>query len=200
MFDNADKIPLQQSLNQLVSRALAAHARAKGKALPCRVVAINGSLVQVAFEVSSKTVTFPLVWMPKAESQWIRMPTQVGDFGVTVPADAYLSGISNMGGSTAQIEQQPGNLSALVFVPVASAAFAPVDTNAAYISGPDGAVIQTQDGSAKITVGKSGIVLNFGGKTVTLNGNGLTIDGILFDSHVHGGVQGGDSFTGGPQS
>lgn len=200
MFDNADKIPLQQSLNQLVSRALAAHARAKGKALPCRVVAINGSLVQVAFEVSSKTVTFPLVWMPKAESQWVRMPTQVGDFGVTVPADAYLSGISNMGGSTAQIEQQPGNLSALVFVPVASAAFAPVDTNAAYIAGPDGAVIQTQDGSAKITVGKSGIVLSFGGKTVTLDGDGLTIDGILFDSHVHGGVQGGDSVTGGPQS
>lgn len=200
MFDNADKIPLQQSLNQLVSRSLAAHTRAKGKALPCRVVAVKGSLVQVAFEVASKTVTFPLVWMPKAESQWIRTPTQVGDFGVTIPADAYLSGISDMGGSTAQLEQQPGNLSALVFVPVASAAFAPVDANAAYIAGPGGAVIQTQDGSAKITVGKSGIVLSFGGKTVTLNGSGLTIDGILFDSHIHGGVQGGDSVTGGPQS
>src|SRR6185437_12230915 len=71
-----------------------------------------------AFEVTS-SITLPNITIPKAESNWIRMPTQVGDKGWTVPADAYLGAISGLGGGTPTLSR-PHNLAALVFVPVSN--------------------------------------------------------------------------------
>ena len=199
MADNFTKLWLQKTGNQqAVARAEQA-LQSMGRALPCRVVSVSGSIVTVAFEVDSTPWTLPNITIPKAESQWIRTPTQVGDFGITVPSDVYLGGVSGLGGGVATMAN-PGNLSALVFVPIANKAFSSVNTNAAYIAGPEGAVIQTQDGSSSITVNESGITMKFGGKTVVLDGTGFTIDGILFDTHVHGGVQTGAEMTLGPQA
>ena len=125
------------------------------------------------------------------------MPTQIGDLGWTVPADAYLGGVSGLGGGTADLSA-PGNLEALVFVPVSNKTSPPIDQNAAQIQGPNGAIIRTLDGSASVVVNTSGITMTFGTKVVTLNASGFTIDGILFDTHVHGGVQTGGSNTTGP--
>lgn len=201
MGNNYLKNWLQKTQNQqAINRALQV-MQTKGYALPCRVVSVSGSIVTVAFEVQNDTLTLPQVTIPKAESQWIRSPTQVGEFGVTVPADAYLGGISGLGGGTANMTRR-GNLSSLVYVPCASKSYSPVDTNAAYIAGPRGVVIQTQDGTSSIIVSESGITLTFGSKIVTLNSSGFTIDGILFDTHKHlyAPGTGAPTDTGGPAS
>ena len=134
MSDNAEKLWLQDSLNRTaINRAADAIARL-GKALPCRVTAVSGSIVTVEFEVSSQW-TLPAVTIPKAEGPWIRSPTQVGDYGLTVPADAYLGGISGLGGGVANMVPR-GNLTALAWVPVAATCFPAVDINSGYRFGP----------------------------------------------------------------
>ena len=184
MNDYSSKLWLQKDLNRIgVQRAQQA-IRQLGRALPCRVVAVNGSFVTVAFEVNAAPQTLPQITIPKAESPWIRVPTQIGDYGITVPADVAVASVSGQG-TTPPTWAQQGNLSALLFLPIASKSFSSVNPNAAYIAGPQGAVIQTQDGTSSITVNESGITLSFGGKTVVLNSTGLTIDGILFDAHKH---------------
>ena len=216
MADNYDKLWLQDSFNSTAIARAASLIANTGQALPCRVEAVNGAIVTVSFQVNSDPVVLPQISIPKAESPWIRMPTQVGDLGVTIPADAYLGGVSGLGGGIATLDN-PGNLSALVFVPVSNANSAPSNPNAAIVQGPDGAIIQTTSGTASsvvtntagtvitfgstsITINSSEITMTAGGKTVTLNSTGFTIDGILFDTHVHGGVSTGGATTLGPQA
>jgi hypothetical protein len=214
MADNYLKLPLQSALNKLAVSTARKAIESEGSALPCRVVAVSGSIVTVAFEVNSSRLTLPQVTIPKAESNWIRTPTQIGDFGFTVPADVYLGGVSGLGGGIASMTK-PGNLSALVFVPISNKASPPIDQNAAQVQGPNGAIIQTTTGTTSsavinqsgatftygsntLTINSSGITMVGGGKTVTLNSSGLTIDGILFETHHHGGVTTGSGFTLGP--
>ena len=193
---NFQKTPLAPSLNRIAVQNVATQMQKLGKSLPCSVVAVNGSMVTVKFEINA-TQTLPQITIPKAEGQWIRSPTQVGDVGLTIPADVYLGGISGLGGGVASTVQPP-NLTALVWIPVAAKSFSSANTNAALISGPQGVVIQTEDGTSKIVVNESGITLTYGGKVVTLNGSGFTIDGLQFGTHYHTGVQPGSGNTGGP--
>lgn len=185
MADNSSKLWLQKTQNeQAISRALQAIEQS-GRALPCRVVAVNGSIVTVAFEVDASPSSLPQVTIPKGESPWIRMPTQVGDFGVTMPADTHLGGVSGLGGGVPKLAKD-GTLSALVFVPISNKNSPPIDQNAAQISGPNGAIIQTQDGTAKIVVNKSGITLTFGSISIVLDSAGI---------HQHGAVTGDNTAT-----
>lgn len=203
-----------QSLNQVgIARASEATHRL-GKALPCVVTAVSGSFVTVAFEVNSAPWTLPAITIPKAEGPWIRSPTQVGDYGLTMPADAYVTAISGQGGGTPDLTQ-PGNLAALVWVPVASRAFSTVDTTKAFVSGPTGVVMQTEDGHVALTLTEAGLALVINGVTVsTWGGSGLAVVGtvtatgdvvsqsggtnISLTSHVHSGVTSGGSDTGPP--
>lgn len=197
MTGNVDhKLFLQKNLNQIAINRIRQEIDSKGKALPCRVVAISGSFVTVAFEVDSGVQTLPQITIPKAEGSWIRSPTQVGDFGLTIPADVSLAGVSGKGGVANMTRR--ANLTALAWVPIASTAFSTVNTNQAFVSGPQGVQLQTEDGSTSITIAVGTITLKAGGKTVTLNSTGLTIDGIVFDTHHHTGVQTGSGNTGGP--
>ena len=227
MNDDAIGLWLQDTLNQVATKQAAEAIEQLGMALPCRVTAVSGSIVTVAFEVNAAPWTLPPVTIPKAEGQWIRSPTQVGDFGLTIPADVYLGGISGLGGGVAGTTQR-GNLTALVWVPTASKGFSGVNINAAYVSGPAGVVAQDTGGTNILTLDDAGtltitsaakIVLNapeielnglvsqgsYAGSagTVTLIGpvtviNNVTAAGISLDSHVHGGVQSGGSDTTGP--
>lgn len=197
MADHA-KLWLQSSLNQLsINRATEVMAQ-RGAALPCHVTAVSGSIVTVAFDVDSAPWTLPQITIPKAESPWYRQPTQIGDTGITITADVYLGNISGMGGGLPDIKVTPGNLSALVFVPVSNKSKPPSDPNAAIVSGPNGAIIETQDGTCKIVLNTSGITMTLGAKVVSLTSAGFTIDGKLFDGHIHGGVAVGGGNSGGP--
>jgi hypothetical protein len=72
------------------------------------------------------------------------------------------------------------------------------------IAGEDdeAAVLQTLDGSVKVSVSAARVKLAFGAKSVTVDGSGTTIvgglvvDGITFGTHRHPDPQGGN--TGGP--
>jgi hypothetical protein len=218
MAENYAKLWVQKSANQLaINRAQQAILNL-GRALPCRVVKVSGAIVTVAFEVNAAPFTLPNITIPKAESNWIRMPTQVGDFGMTMPADAYLGGVSGLGGGVATLTR-PGNLSALQFVPVSNSESPPIDQNAAQVQGPNGAIIQTTTGTASsvvtnqegttITFGAVSLVVNASGVTVTVGGETFTLGSTGVNStlplvvpdvvvpngsvntHFHGGVQTG---------
>ena len=183
MADNFDKLWLQKQLNRNAIRRASEAIQATGRALPCSVTAVNGSIVTVKFEVNSTPWTLPPITIPKLESNWIREPTQIGDFGMTVPADAYLSAISGFGGAAPTLAR-PANLSALIFVPVSNKQSPPIDPNAAQVQGPNGAIIRTTTGTT------SSVVTNASGTTVTYGSNTLVINGTEI-----AGTVGSSSFT-----
>lgn len=167
--NNSQKLPLARALNQLAhKRALDVISRL-GQALPCSVVAVQGSIVTVSCQVSGP-YTIPQLTVPKAESQWVRTPTQVGDNGVLMSSDSLLNAVSGQGGSAPNITSLIANLSGLVFIPVASKSFsAPDNPNAVLIYGPDGAIIRDMS----LTT-----VLTLGGGNVAIKGN-LTVTGTI---------------------
>ena len=158
MAANFLKLWVQGNLNKLAVNRARNEIQSTGRALPCSVVSVSGSLVTVKFELNSKPWTLPQITIPKAESQWIRTPIQKGDMGITIPADVLIGNVSGLGGGVPTMAR-PGNLSALVFLPVASKNFSAVNINAAYISGPQGAVIQDEAGTAIATIGGGRIAL-----------------------------------------
>lgn len=219
MADNYDKLWVQKSANQLAINRATQAIQKLGRALPCHVVAVDGSIVTIAFEVNAAPQSLPNITIPKAESPWIRMPTQVGDKGVTMPADAYLGGVSGLGGGVATLTQR-ANLTALVFVPVSNSGSPPDDQNAAQVCGPNGAIVRTTEGATpstivtnqdgttitfgttSLTVGAAGIVMTYAGQTFTWGGAQATStlpiqapDVILpngaVNPHVHSDPQGG---------
>ena len=181
------KNPLAESLNLIAQQRAADAIQALGQALPCHVVAVAGQIVTVAFDTVTPGQTLPQVKMPILTSPYDWLPVQVGDKGVTVPSDVYLGGVSGLGGGTATLAPV-GNLSALVFAPVANAAWSTTYQNYRVVQGPDGVVLQTLDGA---------VVLKLDATGVTITGN-LTVTG---DTSFGGGskkvVLDGDAVTGG---
>lgn len=202
MSDSADKLWIQPNLAKLAINRAAQAIQSTGRSLPCHVTKVNGSMVTVAFEVDATPWTLPEVTIPKAESPWIRMPTQVGDKGYTVPADAYLGGVSGLGGGVASLTSV-GNLSALVFVPLSNSNAPPIDQDAAQVQGPNGAIIRTTTGTtSQIVTDQNGTTVTFGNTSIVTNGteivltaggNSITINssGIAF----HGAVTGDSTAT-----
>jgi hypothetical protein len=151
MPDNFDVLWIQQNLNKHATAKAVEAIQQTGRALPCSVTAVNGSLVTVKIEATApcytlagepSTVSFPPLTLPKAESQWLRAPVQVGDVGMVVPADTFLGGISGQGSGTANLATEYGNLTTLVWIPVAAVSFGVTpDANKAWVNGPNGSVV-----------------------------------------------------------
>lgn len=190
---NARKTPLGLSLNQFASRKIADAIAQLGGELPCKVVAVAGQIVTVSFEVNAAPFTLPQVSMPIATWVYDWIPVQVGDRGMTVSSDVYLGGVSGLGGGVADLSR-PGNLAALVFVPIANAAWLPPggDPNVRVVQGPNGVLVQDLKGTVTVridptaktggvtvtTTGHLPITLNDGQSTLVMKGNGLnTITG-----------------------
>lgn len=175
MAENYDKLWFQQKANQLAINRISQAIENQGYALPCHVVKVTGAVVTVAFDVQNSPQSLPKITIPKAESPWIRMPTQVGDKGVTMPADVYLGGISGIGGGTATMTRR-GNLSTLVFVPVSNANSAPIDQGAAQIQGPNGVINRTTTGTtSEVATNTSGTTVTFGSNTVVVNSSEIAL-------------------------
>lgn len=205
MASNAQKTPIVSSLNRFAEQKAADAIQVLGRALPCSVTAVNGAIVTVKFEVNS-LFTLPNVTIPQAGSAWAREPTQVGDLGFVVPADAYLGGVSGLGGGTAGLTQQ-ANLSALVFQPVTNKTWVAVDPNAYTLIGPNGVVLRDTGSNSVLTLTPNAvsitspngtITLSAGGHTLTISQAGVSIDGGLYQNHTHSGVQGGIGTSGPP--
>ena len=200
---------IQQALNEHAIARASQIVQETGRALPCTVTAVSGSLVTVKFECTFTVmqngqptqVTLPTLQLPKAESQWLRAPTQVGDVGLTVPADTFLGGISGLGSGTADLGTQYGNMSTLVWVPVAAKSFSPSpDANKAWVNGPNGAILSDQaqtvsvaadhtTGQVTITAGSFSVVFDKATGTLQIGGSGTTAnDGICRLSDLQAGM------------
>lgn len=193
---NYQKTPLAPSFQRTALQAAATAIQRLGRALPCAVTAVSGQTVTVKFEIATAQ-TLPSVTIPIAGWAYDWIPVQVGDAGVTMPADAYLGGVSGLGGGIAGTAT-PANMTALVFVPVANAAWSAPNPDQRVVQGPSGVLLRTMDGKSSVDITESAITMITQGKTVTLGSGGFTIDGIIFDTHEHGGVQTGGGKSGGP--
>lgn len=177
-MNNFAKLWIQRKLNDAAILRAKEEIFSTGWALPCTVTAVNGPIVTVSFEVDSTPWVLPQITIPKAESPWIRMPTQIGDTGITIPADCHLGNISGLGTGIPKINATMGNLSGLVFMPVSNKNNSPIDQNAAQIEGPNGAIIRTTGGTtSNITVSTTNITITFGNSVVTVDSTGIKISG-----------------------
>lgn len=194
MASNVQKTPFVKSLNNFARSAAQSIVQLLGKSLPASVVDIDptNTIVTIQFQVQS-VYTLPQVTCPVFGPQYLRYPIQKGDLGVAFAADAYLGGVDGLGGGTASLTQQ-ANLSALVFFPVGNSNFSATDNaNAVVLYGPDGAIIRDTASKAVATINPNEITLTCGGKTLTINASGITLDGVLWESHVHSVPSGGNT-------
>lgn len=163
------KTPLFTSLNKFADKKIRDAIQQTGHALPCKVVSRVGQIVTVSFEVATDK-TLPQVTIPILGSEYIRLPIRAGCMGVTFPADARLGAISGLGGLAARLGDNPGNLTALVFMPVGNANWSAV---------ADDALVLYSDPNCQVAVTPSGVqVTGSGGKLSTTHeleaGNGAT--------------------------
>ena len=163
--DNFTTLWLQSDLNRQAYNKAAQAIIATGRALPCSVTAVNGSLVTVKFEVTGPW-TLPPLTLPKGESQWLRAPVQVGDVGMTLPAATFLGGISGLGAGVADLGRDYGNLGTLVWIPIAAVSFgAAPDPNKAWLNGPNGAVLSDTAQTVGVSVDHAlGLVTVYSGQ------------------------------------
>lgn len=148
--DNFETVWFQTNANKLATTRARQAIDQSGSSLPCKVMSVSGSLVTVNFECTFTVyqngepiqATLPPLVLPKAEAQWCRLPTQPGDFGVTMPADTFLGAVAGTGSGVASLDTDYGNMGNLVWVPIGNTAFAtPPQANSPWLNGPAGAVV-----------------------------------------------------------
>jgi hypothetical protein len=212
------KTPIGSSLARIAQQVVATAIQQLGKALPCSVVSVAGQIVTVKFEVNAAGQTLPSVTIPILTSVYDWIPVQPGDTGMTVPADAYLGGISGLGGGVASLTPR-ANLSALGFVPCARAAWSVPNADQRLVQGPQGAVLRDIGNTAAINIEPSNITagansainvdsggtitiqaataiyLVVGGTTIEITAGGITEGGIAWGTHVHTYIPGSGSPT-----
>jgi hypothetical protein len=217
--DNSQKTSVQDTLNEFGRRKAADAIQQTGRSLPATVVSAKGSIVTVKFEISNTVFTLPNVTIPLFGPEYIRYPIQPGDKGFVVAADAYLGGMSGLGGGTADLTQL-ANLATLVFFPIGNTSFFAVDPQAVVIYGPNGVVLRDTTnasnvtltpqsiqalapqqishtvGSARVTMTPTSINLSASGHSIIINATGVIIDGKVFLLHEHTGVQSGSGVSG----
>jgi hypothetical protein len=171
MASNAQKLQLGKSLNQWATRTISEAIELLGKALPCSVVAVSYPIMTVKFEVNAAPFTLPQLQVPIVGAEYIRYPIQVGCKGVVQPMDVYIGNITGLGPSSAPTLAMPGNLSALVFLPVGNINWsATLDPNAVDIYGPDGAILRNTANTSKVQVNNSGTTITVPiGAALTIN-------------------------------
>ena len=211
------KVPFAVSISNLIQNKLGENEQAFGFQLPCRVIAVNGAIVTVNFEIDTGgEFTFPPVVCPIAQSTYIRLPVQVGDLGMCIAANARLGGVTGLGQGLAPLGL-PFNLGALVYVPIGNADWSAVDPNAVNINAPNGVVLRDTNNNCTVTLTPSGVTVAIGSTSLVVASDGVTVNGkftvngdvatigaltnngkSVGSTHKHSGVQTGTSNTGNP--
>lgn len=136
-----NKLNFGRNMNQFTERKIQDALEVSGKVLPVTVVKQSGNMITVSFSLTNIPYTLPQVTIPIFGPQYIRYPMQSGDRGIVIPADTYIGGVSGQGGGTADMTQ-PGNLSALVFLPISNTEWDIVDGDVLTLYGPEGVTIR----------------------------------------------------------
>lgn len=178
---NQQRTPLVNSLSRFAESKNADADQLAGKSLPASVVSVNGAIVTVKFEVQNTPLgaTLPNVTVPLIGPEYIRYPVQKGDKGFVVAADAYLGGVSGLGGGVASLVKQ-GNLAALVFAPLGNTAFKKVTSGTAvYVYGVNGGGVTLYSDvtgqAVSLTLTSTGVAIV---GNVTIQGN-LSVTGAI---------------------
>jgi len=186
-MSQAQKIPFPSSLSQFLQQRIEANQQAAGQIYPCHVTKVNGAIVTVNFDVDAgRNTTLPAVTCPVIGSIYIRVPIQVGDFGICISASTRLGGVTGLGSGLAPL-LNPSNLGGLVFVPIGNSNWLEVDANAVIINGPNGVVLRDTDSETVFTLTPSGLdviaqtslTLEVGNNSIVINSSGITITGNL---------------------
>jgi hypothetical protein len=155
------------------------------------VVSRAGGIVTVKFALTSP-YTLPNVTVPIVGSEYVRVPIQAGCPGMVMSADAYLGGMSGLGGGVA--DQIPrGNLSMLVWTPIGNKAWQPaIDDNALCLYGPDGVVISDKAANFSWNLKTTEQIINLPtGVSLVINGN-VVVNG---NQEITGGLALGGNIT-----
>jgi hypothetical protein len=186
MVDTAQKTPVARSLESFAQRKALSAIQLLGQSLPASVVTVVSSgIVTIKFELTNVPFTLPQITVPIFGSEYIRLPIQVGMKGAVMAFDAYLGGMTGLGGGTADLTPRP-NLSNLSFVPLGSTSWSAVeDVNAVVLYGPNGAILRDAQGRIKLFLQPAKAELDLpGGIPFVINGNvvingGLGISGTI---------------------
>ncbi len=173
MSSISTKKPLSLSLPRVLRGAATSEAMQQGQEWPCSVVAVDGAIVTVSFEVESDQ-TLPQVTCPIAESAYVRLPIQVGDKGYLSAASTRLGGVTGLGSGLAPTSL-PMNLGGLVFVPLGNKAWETIDPNAVVINAPNGAVLRDIAGHSVVTIDTNQVKVVQAGVTVEITDGNVTI-------------------------
>jgi hypothetical protein len=190
---NAQKTPMSRTLPPFASQKAKDQIAQLGFAPTGKVLATQGSIVAVRFTVAGRKL--PDMTIPVFGAEYIRLPIQPGDKGVAFPVSVYTGGVSGLGTLDSFGDSPPqGNLSTLVWFPVGNAAWSAVNPNVLVMYGPSGVTIRdTASGTVlnltptglTITSTSGTITFTAGGKIITISATGITLDGLLWDTHYH---------------
>lgn len=221
MANSAQKTPIARTLESFAERKARGLLTLTGQSLPASVSAIVSSgIVKVKFELTS-VYTIDEITVPMIGSEYIRLPIQVGTKGWVMTADAYLGGMSGLGGGVADLTPR-ANLSALIWSPIGNTSWTASEApNKLVLYGPDGAILRTAAKDSSVTVetgivtikaasivfdgpvtfknpvSGTGGVIDFG--TTTLHAGDITSSGKdVGSSHTHSGVTTGGGNSGPP--
>lgn len=174
-MSDQQKTPLSRALSGFATQKALDQIAKIGLRLPGHVTAVSGAIVTVNFDVEG--ITLPQVTMAAQMSKYMRTPIQVGDLGYATTADAYLGGVTGLGGGAAD-NTQHGNLSTLVWVPLGNKGWSAVDSTSAHL--------ESANGQFTVDVSNTGIKLSHNG-TVLLqaDSSGVTIQSKPFLTHEH---------------
>lgn len=167
--DNSQKTPIVHSLNDMARKRALDQIQLTGKNLPASVVSVAGSIVTVKFEIASGVFTLPKVTIPLFGPEYIRYPMQAGDKGVVLAMDARIGAMSGLGGGMATLDQ-PANLSALVFLPIANTEWASVDPQSVVVRGPNGVVLMDEASGSVFTLTPTSVTIQSAGSITLLCG------------------------------
>ena len=174
-MDLSQKSPFAVTMTNYIQNKIDTNQETFGWQLPCRVVKVAGAIVTVAFEIDqSNGLTFPQVECAIAQSTFVRLPVQVGDFGICVAANARLGGVNGLGSGVAPLSN-PLNLEGLVYVPIGNANWEAVDPNAVNINAPNGVVLRDTNNNCVVTLTPSGITVIIGSTNISVSGTEVAI-------------------------
>ncbi len=183
---NAQKTPIARTLEQFANRKIRSALDLLGNSLPCSVAkVVSSGIVTVNFELTNIPFTLPQITVPVMAFEYVRYPIQKGCKGMVISADAYLGGMSGLGGGKADLSPRP-NLSNLAFIALGSAEWSAADDpNAVVIYGPDGAILRDSQSRIKLQLLATKAQLDLpAGVPLVINGNVVINGGLGLSGNI----------------
>lgn len=181
-MSDSQKFPFLKAFNNAIQTGAQDRAEIAGRSLPCHVVAVDGQIVTVQFDMLPDGMQYPQITIPIATFEYIRYPIQKGDKGVTVAADVSLRGISGLGTGIAS-RALTFSLVPLFFVPLSNAGWTKEDSDKIVLYGPGGAILKTADGASSVTVEAGKITHK--SEAIYLEADNIYLKGVI---HLNGTI------------